>query len=83
MTIPEGGSAGGGTAFGSRPVADAAAALHRWVQAGGTWQLLVHTPTRAVIALCTCSGDEEVERISTEDPAVLARLAGPLAGQEF
>jgi hypothetical protein len=53
---------------------DAAARLDRWATAGGTWQLLTRTPTSATVALCRCDGGEEVERIVSADPDLLAYL---------
>ena len=57
------------------PDVDVLATVDRWQRAGGTWQLIISSRTSAVIALCTCTGGEEVDRISIDDPATLARLA--------
>ncbi|WP_370618768.1 hypothetical protein [Mumia sp. Pv 4-285] len=49
--------------------------LERWEDAGGTWQVVARTSARATVALCRCDGGEEVERLSSEEPTVLAMLA--------
>lgn len=54
--------------------ADALADLRRWEDAGGTWQLLSRTTQGAVISLRRCDGGEEADRISSDDPALLAFL---------
>jgi hypothetical protein len=53
---------------------DAVGRLDRWETAGGTWRLLSLTPVSATVALCRCDGGEEVERLVSADPELLAYL---------
>lgn len=48
--------------------------LLRWEVAGGTWHLAGRSDTTATISLCRCDGGEEVERIVSDDPGLLAYL---------
>lgn len=57
------------------PVVDPLGTLRRWQRAGGSWQILAHTASRATIALCRCDGGEELERFASTDPDLLAYLA--------
>ncbi|MFD1826320.1 MULTISPECIES: hypothetical protein [Mumia] len=49
--------------------------LERWVRAGGTWSVVSRTARRATVALCRCDGGEEVDRLTSDDPAFLAHVA--------
>jgi hypothetical protein len=55
-------------------VSDALERLRRWEESGATWRILVRTPDDVEIALLTCDAGEEVDRIRTADPAVLAHV---------
>ena len=46
--------------------------LRRWETAGGTWQLVAERDDRVTVALCRCDGGEEVDRIISTDPALVA-----------
>jgi hypothetical protein len=46
--------------------------LRRWEDSGGTWQVLVRSPGHIEIALLTCSGGEEMARLVSHEPALLA-----------
>lgn len=50
--------------------------LERWTAFGGVWRVLAVDDTAATVALCRCDGGEEVERLSTTDPELVAWLAG-------
>jgi hypothetical protein len=50
--------------------------LRRWEDAGGTWRVAARRADSVTIALCRCDGGEEVDRFSTEDPAVIGHLGG-------
>jgi len=50
------------------------ARLLRWEDAGGTWQVVGLGAGRASVALCRCDGGEEVERLTSSDPELLAVL---------
>ncbi|MGA8209568.1 MAG: hypothetical protein WB441_17630 [Nocardioidaceae bacterium] len=59
----------------SSPEARLVDALDRWQQAGATWTVLSRTASTATVALLRCDGGEEVDRLTTSDPAALAYLA--------
>ncbi|MDQ1631560.1 MAG: hypothetical protein QOJ32_1447 [Frankiaceae bacterium] len=61
---------------------DVAAVLQRWTDAGATWRVLTRTDSGVEISLRTCGADEEVDRIRSTDPAVLAYLDGRWASHE-
>ena len=50
--------------------------LLRWEAAGGTWQVVSRRADTIEISLRTCAGDEEMGRIRSSEPALLAYLAG-------
>jgi hypothetical protein len=43
------------------------AELEDWGQSGAVWQPIELTPGRAVVDLCTCSG-EPMDRVQSADP---------------
>jgi hypothetical protein len=51
--------------------------LERWAVSGGHWQILDLTERRAVVQLCTCTG-EPLERLRSRDPELIAQLAKAL-----
>jgi hypothetical protein len=46
--------------------------LRRWEDSGAVWRLLSRRGDRVEIALLTCSAGEEVGRLVTSDPDLLA-----------
>ena len=56
--------------------------LSRWVAAGGGWRVIVRTPSSLTVALLTCDGGEEMDRIVTSDPSVVDRVASLEASTE-
>ncbi len=46
--------------------------LRRWEDSGAHWQVVSRTADRLTIALLRCDGGEEVERLVSDDPALLA-----------
>jgi len=50
------------------------AAFTRWRDSAGTWQVLRISAAEALVALRTCDGGEEVERLRITDPDTLAYL---------
>ena len=52
------------------------ARLLRWLDAGGTWQVLHLKPDRATISLLRCDGGEEADRFTSAAPDLLAYVAG-------
>lgn len=55
------------------PSADLALLL-RWEESGGTWQVLHKGNDSIDLALCTCVGGEEVDRLHSSSPDVLAHV---------
>lgn len=53
---------------------DDLARVERWVEAGGTWELLARQGDTATLALCRCDGGEETDRLTTSDRRVLDYL---------
>ncbi len=49
--------------------------LEDWVRAGAHWRVLHHGERHAVVELQQCTG-VPVERLETDDPAVVAYLDG-------
>lgn len=49
--------------------------LEDWVRAGAHWRVIHHGERRAVVELQQCTG-EPIERLATDDPAVIAYLDG-------
>jgi hypothetical protein len=49
--------------------------LEDWAGAGAHWRVVHHGKHRAVVELQQCTG-EPVERLESEDPAVIAYLQG-------
>lgn len=54
-------------------VPDAVDALRRWEESGAVWRVLSREGARITVGLWTCTGDELVDRVTSNDPA-LARF---------
>ena len=50
--------------------------LRRWEDSGGRWRVLERGTDTVEIALLTCDIGEEVDRMSSRSPALLAYLGG-------
>jgi hypothetical protein len=48
--------------------------LRRWEDSGATWRVLSRTPGDVDLALLTCDAGEQVDRLRSADPALLAYL---------
>ena len=48
--------------------------LRRWTEFGAAWEVVQRTPEQAVVALLRCDGGEEVGRLVSQDPLLLAYL---------
>lgn len=55
--------------------------LIRWTDSGAVWRVTSRTASAVTISMCTCGGGEEVQRLQSADPAVLAWL-GDRTGNE-
>jgi hypothetical protein len=47
--------------------------VENWTLSGGSWRIVSISSQRAVVDLCTCTG-EPMERLESDDPAVIAHL---------
>lgn len=56
--------------------------LERWADAGGVWRVVHRGQDAATVALLTCAGGEEVDRVTGDQPAWLAYLADRDASDE-
>jgi hypothetical protein len=48
--------------------------LQRWEDFGATWEVLHRTADQVTLSLRRCDGGEEVSRLVTSDPGVLAHV---------
>ena len=58
------------------PGTDPAGVLQRWQRFGGTWRVVSAPGAPIVVSLARCDGGEEVDRLTSDDPAFVAWLAG-------
>ncbi|MFD6949990.1 hypothetical protein A6A08_08510 [Nocardiopsis sp. TSRI0078] len=65
-----------------RPQQDPVQVLVRWEDHGAVWRVVERSPSRVAVALCRCDGGEEVERLVSDDPALLAFVDGRDASTE-
>ncbi|WP_110240058.1 hypothetical protein [Nocardioides gilvus] len=54
------------------PGSDEAARLERWTASGGRWTVVTRSPTTLTVALLTCDGGEEMDRIVSGTPEFAA-----------
>jgi hypothetical protein len=57
--------------------------LLRWTDSGGLWRVVSRSAVRVDIALCSCDGGEEMDRLSSTDPAVLRFVGGRSDSEEI
>ena len=46
--------------------------LERWTSSGGRWKVLFRSSTTLTVALVTCDGGEEMDRIVSGEPEFVA-----------
>jgi hypothetical protein len=66
----------------TREESPALADLLRWQGGGGLWRVDARTPDGLEITLLTCSGSEEMARLITQDPQVLAFVGQRWSSQD-
>ncbi|WP_228001004.1 hypothetical protein [Nocardia australiensis] len=67
--------------FGDHAALDAVAVLRRWQDSGAVWWVIGRHPGQVTVGLFQCTGGEEVDRITSADPALL-RFIGDRRGSE-
>jgi hypothetical protein len=58
------------------------AALQRWEDLGAVWRVVGQGQAGVTVALCRCDGGEEVERFTSDDPALLSYLGGRTSSED-
>jgi hypothetical protein len=53
---------------------DPVAVLRRWTEFGAVWEVVHRTAHQATVSLRRCDGGEEVSRLVSGDPSLLAYL---------
>jgi hypothetical protein len=56
--------------------------VRRWQDLGGIWRVLARHGDRVTISLCRCDAGEEMERLTSTNPAVLEFLGDRDASDE-
>lgn len=56
--------------------------LRRWEQMGGVWRIASETSSQVTVSLLRCDGGEEVERLVSDDPGLIAFVAGRSASDD-
>ncbi|MGW5878681.1 hypothetical protein ACWFMI_19235 [Nocardiopsis terrae] len=52
------------------------AALSRWEEHGAPWRVVARTDTAVTVSMLTCDGGTEVNRLTSDDPELLAFVDG-------
>jgi hypothetical protein len=63
-------------------IAEPVEVLRRWENAGGTWEVLSRTSGVLTVRLCTCTGGEEVDRLTSSEPSLTAYVGGRTRSDE-
>lgn len=58
------------------------ARLQRWTQSGGVWRVTSRTPSTLTVALLTCDGGEEMDRIVSDTPELAAHVGSRSASDD-
>lgn len=61
---------------------DAVAVLRRWEDSGGIWRVVSRTTAGLSVSLRTCTAGEEVDRLVSADPALLAYVGDRTASDQ-
>ena len=65
-----------GNGMSDRSHHDPVGTLVRWEDHGAVWRVVERTPSQVTVALYRCDGGEEVERMVSGDPELLAFVDG-------
>ncbi|WP_378742529.1 hypothetical protein [Nocardia brasiliensis] len=50
---------------------DATTMLRRWQDSGACWRVIGRRPGQVTVALYECTGGQQVDRLTSDDPALL------------
>jgi hypothetical protein len=56
--------------------------LRRWEAAGGVWEVLSRACGALTVRLCTCTGGEEVDRLVSSAPDLVAYVGDRVRSDE-
>jgi hypothetical protein len=56
--------------------------LRRWEEFGAVWRVVRRDRDSVTISMCRCDGGEEVDRLTSADPELVAWLAGRTRSDE-
>ncbi|MFI6044902.1 hypothetical protein ACIA8C_24955 [Nocardia sp. NPDC051321] len=60
----------------------ATAILQRWQDSGAIWRVLSRRSDRVTVGLYECTGGQEVDRFTSDDPALLQFLGERLSNED-
>jgi hypothetical protein len=66
---------------GNEPAAEVQS-LRRWADNGGVWRVVSRSAGQVEISLLTCDGGQEMDRLTSGDPAVLDFIGGRSSSDE-
>jgi hypothetical protein len=56
--------------------------VRRWEQSGGSWQVLARRPGQLTVSLRRCDGGEEVQRLGSSEPELLAFIGNRASSED-
>jgi hypothetical protein len=61
---------------------DRVAELQRWQESGAVWEVISRKGDRVTVALLRCDGGEEVDRFTSDDPALVLFIGDRMSSEE-
>ena len=61
---------------------DRVAELQRWQDSGAVWEVISRKAVGVTVALLRCDGGEEVDRFTSEDPALVSFIGDRMSSEE-
>ncbi len=61
---------------------DPVGVLQRWESSGATWRVVSRSEHRLAVSLCTCDGGEEMSRLESDDPDLIAFIGGRSSNED-